>query len=156
MNNKRKAFTLAEGVIRHCERSVAIQNKGISPSPQPSPQRVEGEITLNPCLRKCAFTLAEGATHVDMSNGYRKAAFTLAEGVIRHCEPPSRGMSASERRAIMPIMNIAQESRGCSSRLACVEQDKQAAKCRLLRTQQEANCERFRLMRGDRITQAEI
>ena len=37
---------------------------------------------LNDFKKKAAFTLAEGATHVDMSDNIRRAAFTLAEVLI--------------------------------------------------------------------------
>ena len=36
--------------------------------------------TLHPSLKKSAFTLADGATHVDTSNNIRRVAFTLSEG----------------------------------------------------------------------------
>ena len=38
--------------------------------------------TLHPSLKKSAFTLADGATHVDTSNNIRRVAFTLAEVLI--------------------------------------------------------------------------
>ena len=38
--------------------------------------------TLHPSLKKRAFTLAEGAAHVDTSNNIRRVAFTLAEVLI--------------------------------------------------------------------------
>ena len=37
---------------------------------------------LNDFKKKAAFTLAEGATHVDMSDNIRRVAFTLAEVLI--------------------------------------------------------------------------
>ena len=33
-------------------------------------------------MKRIAFTLAEGATHVDMSDNIRRVAFTLAEVLI--------------------------------------------------------------------------
>ena len=52
-------------------------------------------------FKKAAFTLAEGATHVDMSDNIRRVAFTLAEvlitlaiiGVVAAMTIPTRGLS---------------------------------------------------------------
>ena len=50
-------------------------------SPSPSRARCEGN-SLHPSLKKPAFTLADGATHIDTTDNVRKAAFTLAEVLI--------------------------------------------------------------------------
>ena len=58
-------------------------SKGVGESmPSPSPARGEGN-ALHPSLKKKpAFTLAEGATHVDTTDNVRRVAFTLAEVLI--------------------------------------------------------------------------
>ena len=60
-------ITTQSSIARNDNNREGIQN------PLSSPLEVEG---------KCAFTLAEGATHVDTCDGKRKIAFTLAEVLI--------------------------------------------------------------------------
>ena len=53
---------------------LPISRKGTGKSISP--------FTLHPSLKKSAFTLAEGAAHVDTTDNVRRAAFTLAEVLI--------------------------------------------------------------------------
>ena len=56
------------------------------PSPQPFSRKGKENalhpFPLHPSLKKRAFTLAEGATHVDTTDNVRHTAFTLAEVLI--------------------------------------------------------------------------
>ena len=65
-----------------CERGLKHELINCESSPEFLSDKVFSRFTSHFSLRKAAFTLAEGATHVANWNNSRKIAFTLAEVLI--------------------------------------------------------------------------